>query len=78
MQINEINIKNKVYNYYFDNLIKAKKFETKNILLDKKNYKDLTIYFTRYDHKRLIKTLRLHYHELMAKIEEHEGKIFDG
>ena len=47
MLIQEINIKNRVYNYHFDNLVKAKKLETKNILIDEKNYKDLTIYFTR-------------------------------
>ena len=29
MQIKEINIKNRVYNYYFDNMIKAKKLEIK-------------------------------------------------
>ena len=44
MHIKEINIKNRVYNYHFNNLVKAKKSETKNILTDKKNYKNLTIY----------------------------------
>ena len=39
--------------------------ETKNILIDQKHYKDLMIYFTRYAHKKLIKMLSLHYHELM-------------
>ena len=34
MYIKEISIKNQVYNYYFENLIKAKKIETKNILMD--------------------------------------------
>ena len=29
MHINEINIKNRVYNYYFDNLNKAKKKKKK-------------------------------------------------
>ena len=70
-----------VYNNYFDNLVKAKKLETKNILIDKKNYEDLMIYFTRYVHKKSIKILSLHYHELMENIEEHEGKkylIVDG
>ena len=44
----------------------------------KKNYKNLTNYFTRYAHSKSIKTLSLHYHELMGKIKEHEGKkIFD-
>ena len=34
------------------------------------------IYFTRYVHSKSIKVLNLHYHELIGKIEEHEGKIF--
>ena len=42
-----------------------------NILIDKKNYKDLTIYFTRYVNSKSIKMLSLHYHELMGKIKEH-------
>ena len=57
MHIREINIKNSVYNHYFDNLIKAKKSKTKNILIDEKNY-----YFTRYAHRISIKMLSLHYH----------------
>ena len=44
MHIQEINIKNRVYNYHFDSLAKAKKLETKNILIDEKNYKDLPIF----------------------------------
>ena len=43
MYINEINIKNRTYNYYFKNLIKAKKLDSKNILIDKENYKDLVL-----------------------------------
>ena len=46
MHFREINVKNRVYNYYFDNLIKTKKIETKNILIVEKNYKDLIIYVT--------------------------------
>ena len=34
MHIIEINIKNRVSNYYFSNLVKAKKFEPKNILIN--------------------------------------------
>ena len=34
----EIDIKNRVDNYYFDYLIKAEKFEIKNILINEKNY----------------------------------------
>ena len=48
MHIQKINIKNRVYNYHFDNLVKPKKLESKNILIVEKNFKDLTIYFTRY------------------------------
>ena len=57
-----------------------KKIETyKNILIDAKNYKDLRIYFASYVRKKLIKMLRLHYHELMKKTEIQEGKkMFDG
>ena len=40
MHANKINIKNRVYNYYFNNLVKAKKLETQNILIDEKTYKD--------------------------------------
>ena len=37
MHIKDINIKNRGYNYYFNNLIKAKKLENKNTLINKKN-----------------------------------------
>ena len=67
MHIQEINNKNRVYNYRFDNLIKAKKLETKNKLIDEKNYKDLTIYFTRYAYRKSIKMLSLHYQEFIGK-----------
>ena len=50
MLANEINIKNKLYSYYFDNLIKAKKLETK-YFIDEKKYLDLTFCFTRCVHK---------------------------
>ena len=36
MHLKEINIKNRVYNYYSDYLIKAKQIETKNIFIDEK------------------------------------------
>ena len=38
MHFKEINIKNRVYNSYFDNLIKAKNLETKTTLTNEKNY----------------------------------------
>ena len=74
MNANKINIKNQLHNYFFDNLVKAKKLETKNILIDEKHYKDLVIYFARYLHSKSIKTLGLHYNKLMGKLKEHEGK----
>ena len=43
MHVKEISIENRAYNYYFDKLIKAKKIETKIILMDEKNHKDLVI-----------------------------------
>ena len=58
--IKENNIENKVYKYYFNNLIKTKKLETENISIDEKNYKDMVIYFTTYVHTELIKVLSLH------------------
>ena len=57
----QINIKNKLHNYY-DNLTKAEKFQTKNILIDEKNYKNLIIYLARYDHKKSTRMLSLYYH----------------
>ena len=74
MHSKEINIKNRVNNYYFDKLVKAKKLEIKIILIDEKNCKDLVTYFTRYVHSKSIKMLSLYYYGLMGKIEEHEGK----
>ena len=47
MHINKINIRMQVCNCYFNNLIKAKKLEPRNILIDEKNYKDLVNYFNR-------------------------------
>ena len=79
MNIKESNIKSIVYSYYFDNLIRANKIETENILIDVKNYKDLVAYFTRYVHQKLIKMLSLYYYDLIGKIEKHaEIKMFDG
>ena len=79
VHINENSIENKFYNYYFDNLVQAKKLETKNILINEKNSTALTIDFTRYDHKNSMKMLILCYDELMEKIGEHEGRImFNG
>ena len=74
MDVKEVDIKNQVDNYYFYNLLNAKKLETTNILIDEKNYKDLTIYFTRYANSKSIEMLSLHYHELMGNIKEDEGK----
>ena len=37
MHANKISIKILVYNYYFDNLVRVKKIETKSILIDEKH-----------------------------------------
>ena len=58
----------------FNNSIKVKKLEFKNILINEKNHKDLVIHFTRYVHNKSIKTLRMQFGELIGKIEEHGGK----
>ena len=70
MYIKEINIKNQVCEY-FDNLIKPKKLETK---IYKKNYKNLVIYFSRYDNGKSVRVLSLHHTKSMETIKEHEGK----
>ena len=79
MHFKEISIRNRVYNYHFHYLIKTKtknkKIEIKNTLIDEKSYKDLIIYFTRYDRGKSIRMLRLYYHELMGKIDEHERNL---
>ena len=61
----QANFKDKVYNYY-DHLIKVKKLETKNILINKKkSYKSLIIYFVRYNHKKSTSMLISYCHKLM-------------
>ena len=54
----EINITNRVCNYYFDNLFKEESLETKNILINEKNYKDLVIYSVIYIHSKSIKMFK--------------------
>ena len=51
-----------------------KKLETKNVLVNGKNYKDLIIYFTWYDFRKSIRMFSLFYLELMGKIEENKEK----
>ena len=58
----------------YDNLIKPKIFKKRKHRNRWKNYKNLVIYSTRYDHHKTITMLSLHYHALMGKIKEHEGK----
>ena len=42
--------------------------------LIKKSYKDLVIYFTRYNPDKSVAILNLYYVQLLEKIEEYEGK----
>ena len=67
-------MKNRGDNYYFDYLIKAKIPQAKNILTNKKDYKDLTIYLTKCDQGKLMKMLSLYYYKLKRKTEQHERK----
>ena len=45
--IKEINIKNRTY-YFYNDIIDIKMFDSNNLKLDKKTYKDLDIYNTGY------------------------------
>ena len=70
LHLKKVNLKNRVYYYYFDNLTNAKKIETKNILVGKKIYKDLVMSFAIYDWGKPIIILSQYYHKLVGKIEE--------
>ena len=74
MHTNKLNNKNRVYNYHFDNLVKTKTLKTKNIFIDEKHYKDLVIYFTRYDRVKAVTMLNLYCHKLMGKIKKYERR----
>ena len=54
--------------------MKPKNLKTKNNLIDMRSYKDLVIYFTRFDCSKSVKMLSLYYNKLMGAIEEHEEK----
>ena len=78
MHTKKINIKNQAH-YHYENLFKPKKIETKNIFIDKKSYKDLVIYFTRYHFHKSITMLNVYCDELIGKIVDFQGKkILDG
>ena len=85
----EISIKNRGHNYYFNYLIKGKKLETKNILIDEKvrmirniillDIGIWTLEFGILDCGKSIRMFSLYYHKGLGNIEEHKGKkIFDG
>ena len=52
------------------------KLETKYILIDEKNYKDVVICFTRYARSKLMVIVSCYYHKLTGKIEEQERKKY--
>ena len=70
MHTKKINIKNQVH-YHYKNLI-----ESKNVLINKKSYRNLVIYFTRYHSEKSVTILNLYYDELIGKIEQYEGKKY--
>ena len=76
MHNQKIKIKNQVYKYYFDNLVNAKKLETKIILIDEISCKDLVIYLTEYVYSFSIKFLSWYYHELTEKTKQQEEKNY--
>ena len=47
------------------------------MLIDEKNFKDLAIYFARYNKKKSIKMLPPFYHNLVGKIDKLMEKLFD-
>ena len=75
MNVRDSNIKNRVYNYYFDNLVKARKSETK-YFNGREKHKDSVVYYTRYRHKISIRMWSLDYHELIGNIEELDRKKY--
>ena len=75
MHTKKINIKNQVHCHY-KNLIESKKLETRNVLINKKSYRNLVIYFTRYHSEKSVTILNLYYDELIGKIEQYEGKKY--
>ena len=46
--------------------------------MSKENCKNLMIYATRFVNTKSRKMLNLHHHELMGKVQEHEGKKMIG
>ena len=78
MYTEKINIKNQVH-YHYKKLIKPKKIETRNSFINKTNFKDLVIYFTRCHPGKSIKMFNLYFDELIDKNEECERKkMLDG
>ena len=75
MHTKKIYIKNQVH-YHYKNLIESKKLENRNVLINKKSYRNLVIYFTRYHSEKSVTILNLYYDELIGKIEQYEGKKY--
>ena len=75
MHDKQIYIENQVFDYY-DNLIRAKILESKNVVIDGKIYKDFVVDFTRYNWEKTITMFSLYYRKLMGKIKEHEGNSY--
>ena len=47
MSVKDINIKNRTY-YFFNDIINIKDFDSDNIKIDEKSYKDILIYYIGY------------------------------
>ena len=66
------NIKNRVFNYFFDYQIKSNQKYFNRI----KKLQGFYNFFSRYDCRKSVRMLNLYYHELMGKIEEYEWKRY--
>lgn len=73
--LKEINIKNRVYNYY-RNLVKTDDLKTENIMSDEKSHKDLIISFVSYILKKSIKILSPHFQELVGKVKKYNAEKY--
>ena len=79
--IKNINIKNRTY-YFYDNTINIKNFDSRLLKLDKKSYKNITIYYIGYLTKKdkhainSVNPLYLIANEVDGFIEEKEGNKY--
>ena len=80
MAVRQLNIKNRTY-YFYNDLINALNFESNNLKLDKKTWKDIDIYYIGYIDKnkpedwkvRSVNPLYLMINKVFCSVEEENG-----